>query len=118
KPTGTPALDESFFTMFEQPEAPTVEEGDRGALERFRDSWTDATQYGFPGLVGRTVHDWLDTSKDQIKEMFPGRSEEWYEEMQDYAVTATQKKLREEAALLQEADPNWRPDESFLDAAL
>jgi len=96
-------IDDSFST-----EAPT-----RGSWRRLADSFTEAGQYGFPGFVARKWHDWTDTGVKQLKQKYPGKSEDWYEEKADAFIVKAQRAIREDMAAKQEADPTWKPDESF-----
>lgn len=97
-------------------EANKVEE--RGFGERFGQSLTDSMNYGFVGNPSRWINDYVNTGKDQLKRQFPGKDEAWYEQKHDESIVALQKQLREEAETRQANDPNWRPDESFLEATI
>lgn len=109
----------AFDALFDPPEdTEKVNPKDRGIAERFSDAIGEASLYGFAGTVARNLHDLLDTGKTQLRETFPGRSEEWYEQMSEFIVDNAQKTALEEAARIQEQDPNWRPDETFFQAAL
>lgn len=109
----------AFDALFDPPEdTEKVNPKDRGIAERFSDAIGEASLYGFAGTVARNLHDLLDTGKTQLRETFPGRSEEWYEQMSEFIADNAQKTAREEAARIQEQDPNWRPDETFFQAAL
>lgn len=94
------------------PKAPAPE-APRGAWDRFTDSYKAANQEGFPGFLARKYHDYTNTGKEQLRKAYPGRPEEWYETVADNMVSQTQRQMREDAAARQEADPAWRPDESW-----
>ena len=87
----------------------------RGFFDRLSDSYNEATLYGFPGLIGRKYHDWTNTGMDLIKEKYPNASPEELEQMQENLISLTMKDLREQYKQKQEADPAWRPDESWFD---
>lgn len=97
------AIDDSFTA-----EAPT-----RGAWRRLSDSFTEAGQYGFPGFVARKWHDWTDTGVKELRQKYPGQSDDWYEEKADAFIVKAQRALRDDMAAKQEADPTWKPDENF-----
>lgn len=84
---------------------------------RFKDSFGDTLNEGFVGIASRKINDWLDTGIDELKIRNPNATPEQLEQLHDAAIVQTARKLREQAAARQEADPNWRPDESFFDAA-
>lgn len=88
---------------------------DRGFFQRLKDSYDEATLYGFPGLIGRKYHDWTNTGMDLIKQKYPDASPEELEKMQENLISLTMKDLREQAKAKQEADPAWKPDESWFD---
>lgn len=97
---------------------PDVPEEGRGAADRFTDSLKAASQQDFWGLFSRTAHDWMDTGKEELRQAYPGQSDDFYEYIQEEFVNQSQRRLREEYAAKQAADPAWRPDESFLQNAL
>lgn len=84
---------------------PEDAKSDRTILERFSDGFDSAVQHGFAGVFGRTWHDWANTGKDDIKKMFPGHDDKWYEQMQRFAVVNAQKTLRESQYAREAADP-------------
>jgi hypothetical protein len=94
-----------------QPQTPP----ERGAWQRLTDSFQEAGQHGFPGLVARKWYDWTDYGvKDLIAK---GYSPEEAEALADKLIATAQQGIREDYARKQEADPNWKPDESFWEAA-
>lgn len=99
-------------------EAAPAAPAERGAMQRMSDSFKEAGTQGFPGLVARKWYDWTDYGVDQLKKQNPGQSPEWYEQQADSLIGKAQSDLKAEYAKRQEADPNWKPDESFLDAVM
>lgn len=88
---------------------------ERGFVERASDSYKEAVQYGFPGLVARKFHDWTNTGMDLIKEKYPDATPEELEQMQEKLISLTQRDLRDQYAKKREEDPTWRPNESWFD---
>lgn len=87
----------------------------RGFTERL----TDAFKAGVQGdnFIGRTslwLADKTDLGKSAIRKAYPGKSEQFYENLQEKLLRQTQRKIREDYAARQKADPAWRPDESWL----
>lgn len=65
----------------------------------------DAAQYGMPGWAARSYNDWMDTGKDQLKQRFPGLTDDEYEELQENAVAYVQKSAREANMEVTKDDP-------------
>lgn len=84
---------------------------DQGLFTR---EFEEATLYGFPGWLGRKAHDWLDTGKAELRKMYPGESEEWYEATSEKIVNMTQRSLRQAYEQESERNPTWRPDEGMI----
>lgn len=94
----------------EQPQQP------RGGWERFTDSIAQSAQEGFGGQVAQAWYDMTDAMKPELRQRFPGRSDDWYEQMSDRVISESRKAVINEYAAKQAEDPNWKPDESFLSA--
>lgn len=108
----TPTASAAPTTATPTASAPTEE---RGGWRRLKDSFDEAGQHGFPGLVARKWYDWTDYGvQDLIKK---GYSPEDAEKIADQTISLAQKGIREDAAKKQAADPNWKPDETFWEAA-
>lgn len=88
----------------------------RGAWERFTDAINQSAQEGFGGQVAQAWYDMTDAMKPELKQKFPGRSDDWYEQMSDRIISESRKAVIDEYAAKQAADPNWKPDESFMSA--
>lgn len=88
----------------------------RGGWERFTDSIAQSAQEGFGGQVAQAWYDMTDAMKPELKQKFPGRSEDWYERMSDKVISDSRRAVIDEYAAKQAADPSWKPDESFLSA--
>lgn len=108
-------LEEGGGWSVEEDAAP---KGPRSFGQRFKDAFTDASQYGGPGVTARKVHDWINTSKDELRKRNPTASEDELEAMSDDVVSRAQREIREQGAARQAADPAWRGDEGFLDNIL
>lgn len=89
--------------------------GDTSMLGRFKDAFGEAAQSGFPGLVARKYYDWTNYGVDQLKQMYPGRSDEWYEDQADKTIAAAQANLRDQYAKEFEQDPSWDSNKSWLE---
>lgn len=100
-----------------KPEAPAAPV-ERDASQRFTDTYEGAVQHGFAGLAARKWYDWTNYGIDQLRKQYPGQSEDWYESKADTLIGTAQADLQKEYDAKQAADPNWKPDESFLDAAM
>lgn len=95
---------------------PMVQASDgAGFFSRLGRSYKEAVQYGFPGLMARKYHDWMDTGMEAIKRANPNASPQELEALQENLVNQTQKDLREQYAKESERDPAWRPDENWID---
>lgn len=105
-------LDERFDDPLSQQEPGAVAGERRGGLSRLEDNLQEASQYGFPGWVARSWQDWADTGKEQLKQLYPGHSDEWYEDMQGFVVNNAQKMVRQKFQEMDANDPSWRQDES------
>ncbi len=109
----TPTVQPQAAPVAQAP-APQINE-ERGAWQRLKDSTAESAQYGFPGWVARKWYDWSDYGiQDLIKK---GYSPEEAETLADKLISQAQKGIREDYARKQEADPNWKPDETFWQAA-
>lgn len=97
---------------------PTVPAKRRGWGERFADSWSEAGQYGTVGVIARNGLYYSGYGKDQVAQMFPNLSEEEQDAKRWELITATQKRMRQEAAARREADPTWKPDRTFVQQVL
>lgn len=87
----------------------------RGIVERAKDSYGEAIQYGFPGLASRKIHDWINTGKDELRRRNPNIDENELERMSDDLISQAQRDLRSQYIQKREQDPTWRPDESWVD---
>lgn len=110
-------VDEAFRIEPVQQQKTDVEKANRGSFERFKDSYTEATQYGFPGWVARKWYDWTNTGVDILKKRFPGQTDDWYEAKADAVIGEAQKTLRAEFAARREQDPTFQPDQSVWENA-
>lgn len=91
---------------------------DRDAGDRFSDAIEEGSLYGFAGVAGRKIGDWLDQFKDDLKRDIPGMSEDFYEFASDEAITNADRAAREDYASRSAADPAWRPDDSWAENIL
>ena len=99
-------------------EIDALEGSQRSFGQKFKDAYISGTQSGFPGLVARKYHDWMDTGMEQIRKANPNATPEQLEELQTRLVNATQKQLIADLDAKQAADPIFREDESFIDGLL
>lgn len=98
-----------------QPNQVVPPEQARGAWQRLTDSFNEAGQHGFPGWVARKWYDWTDYGVNDL--MARGMTREQAEAKADELIATAQRGLQEEMAAKQAQDPNWRPDQSFWQAA-
>lgn len=72
------------------------------ALDR---GYEDAVQYGTPGWLARTYHDWMDTGMDQLRQMYPDATPEQLENIHSTYISEVQKELRAANQIETENDP-------------
>lgn len=102
------------FPNAKVPAAP-AETKRRGWGDRFADSWKEAGQQGTIGVLSRNGLFYGGYGKDEVRQMFPNLSPEEQDNKRWELITATQKRMREEAAARRKADPTWKPDRSFFE---
>ncbi len=96
-PTAAPAWED--FGATDSASAPTT----RSFGQRLSDEFKGATATGFPGLLARKTYDWFNINKPE------GISEEQH----DAAIAQAQRDILAEAQAKADADPTWRPDETW-----
>lgn len=99
------------------PEKPVVPV-ERNFGQRLKDAFNEGQLFGTQNILAREIIDKTDSFKGEVRKKFPGQSEDWYEATTDSLWGSAVKEMRQEASEKQEADPNWKPDESFLTATL
>lgn len=109
--------DETGKTYEAIKDTPPAQPEERGAFQRLTDSFNEAGQHGFPGLVARKWYDWTDYGINELKKQNPGHPDDYYEAQADKLISTAQRGLQEEMAAKQAADPSWKPDASFWDKA-
>lgn len=116
KPLGGVSVNQAAFDLAKA-EAPPPNL-DRSIWERVQDGYRSGGTSGFPGWLSNKFYDFSDAGIEELKKAYPGKDDEWYEQMSDYAIAQTQRRMREEIDLRREADPNWQPSERFVESIL
>lgn len=86
----------------------------RSASTRFGDLVSKAAVSGPFGTMTVYAQDWMDSGKNLLKEKFPGKSDEWYEDRTDRLLAENYKATVQEYEDKGKNDPYWKAEDSFL----
>lgn len=83
----------NYLDTLDAPGATTTE-GD-GLFDQLQRGYQDAVQYGTPGFLARTYHDWAGTGMEELQQRFPDASPAQLEAIQEAIINQTQRGVRE-----------------------
>jgi hypothetical protein len=66
------------------------------ADSEFGRGYQDAAQYGTPGWIARTYHDWIGTGMDELRQRFPNATPDQLESLQEDVINYVQRGVREQ----------------------